>query len=181
MVAGDVLEILDRLEAAEVPVWLDGGWGVDALIGRQTRPHDDADAVVPLDRTDLAIAALAALGYGVALDLRPTRLVLRDATGRQLDVHPVVFDASGDGRQRGAAPDGGDCLYPAAGFVSGSIAGRRVGCLSAAVQLAHHTGYVPDAKDRHDAGLLRARFGLTLPPELEDEPAAPGAPRGGAD
>lgn len=27
-------------------VWLDGGWGVDALLGRQTRPHDDMDIVI---------------------------------------------------------------------------------------------------------------------------------------
>ncbi len=30
----DVLEIVERLGGAGVRVWLDGGWGVDALIGR---------------------------------------------------------------------------------------------------------------------------------------------------
>ena len=34
----EVLEVLDRLDASDVTVWLDGGWGVDALIGQQTRP-----------------------------------------------------------------------------------------------------------------------------------------------
>jgi lincosamide nucleotidyltransferase A/C/D/E len=29
-----------------------GGWGVDALLGRQTRPHKDLDVLVPVD--DLA-------------------------------------------------------------------------------------------------------------------------------
>ena len=32
MNAGDVLAVLEQLEAAGVPTWLDGGWGVDALL-----------------------------------------------------------------------------------------------------------------------------------------------------
>src|SRR5258708_7387144 len=27
-------------------VWIDGGWGVDALLGHQTRKHDDLDVAV---------------------------------------------------------------------------------------------------------------------------------------
>jgi hypothetical protein len=41
-----------------------------------------------------------------------------------------------------------------------------VGCLSAALQVAHHTGYPPDEKDRHDVRLLHERFGLDLPPKF---------------
>jgi lincosamide nucleotidyltransferase A/C/D/E len=38
MTAADVVEILGWLGAASVDVWLlDGGWGVDALVGEQTR------------------------------------------------------------------------------------------------------------------------------------------------
>jgi lincosamide nucleotidyltransferase A/C/D/E len=167
--ARDVLEILDRLGAAGVSAWLDGGWGVDALLGQQTRPHDDADVVLALEQSERAIATLAGLGFAVADDLRPTRLVLRDGTGRQVDVHPVVFDRAGDGWQRRASPDGSDCRYPAEGFVTGTVAGRVVGCLSAAVQLAHHTGYPPQGKDLQDMARLGARFSLALPPELRPE------------
>jgi lincosamide nucleotidyltransferase A/C/D/E len=42
----DVLEILYHLSKNEVVVWLDGGWGVDALLGAQTRAHDDLDVVM---------------------------------------------------------------------------------------------------------------------------------------
>jgi hypothetical protein len=28
-----LIQVLDRLDAAGVTVWLDGGWGVDALVG----------------------------------------------------------------------------------------------------------------------------------------------------
>jgi lincosamide nucleotidyltransferase A/C/D/E len=37
--AADASRIVGQLEAAGLVVWLDGGWGVDALLGRQTRPH----------------------------------------------------------------------------------------------------------------------------------------------
>jgi hypothetical protein len=36
-----VLDILARLQAARVRAWIGGGWGIDALVGEQTRPHDD--------------------------------------------------------------------------------------------------------------------------------------------
>jgi hypothetical protein len=41
--ATDVLGILDQLDGAGLMVWLDGGWGVDALLGRHSRPHQDLD------------------------------------------------------------------------------------------------------------------------------------------
>jgi hypothetical protein len=46
MTAADVVEILGWLRAASAEVWLDGGWGVDALVGEQTREHKDLDLIV---------------------------------------------------------------------------------------------------------------------------------------
>ena len=43
MDALDVIDVLDRLDAVGVEWCVDGGWGVDALVGRQTRPHKDLD------------------------------------------------------------------------------------------------------------------------------------------
>ncbi|MGI8912439.1 MAG: nucleotidyltransferase domain-containing protein [Chloroflexota bacterium] len=163
MLADDVVQVSACLRAGGVDIWLDGGWGIDALVEEQTRPHDDLDMVLALDQADRAIGLLRTLGFAVAEDLRPTRLVLREPAGRQVDIHPVTFDAAGTGRQQGAAPDGGDCLYPASGFTTGVIAGQRVGCLSAAVQIAHHLGYPPDDADWHDMLTLRARLGVDLP------------------
>ena len=36
MGTAEVLEVLEVLSAAEIPVWLDGGSGIDALVGEQT-------------------------------------------------------------------------------------------------------------------------------------------------
>jgi Aminoglycoside-2''-adenylyltransferase len=48
MTKEDVLEVLNALEQAGVSVWIDGAWGVDALVGEETRPHTDLD--LALDR-----------------------------------------------------------------------------------------------------------------------------------
>ena len=42
----DACEILRWAEEVEIPVVLDGGWGVDALIGCETRTHNDIDLFV---------------------------------------------------------------------------------------------------------------------------------------
>ena len=42
MEAIEVLRVLDALEVAGVRASLTGGWGIDALLGRQTRAHGDA-------------------------------------------------------------------------------------------------------------------------------------------
>src|SRR6478672_4276653 len=114
MQAADVPAVLAVLDAAGVPAWVDGGWGVDALVGRQTRPHSDLDLVIALDQADPAIDALAPLGFAVAGDARPTRLVLRDGAGRQIDCHTVTFDAAGGGLQE--LPDAPAFRYPPQGF-----------------------------------------------------------------
>ena len=172
MTAVDVLQILERLREAGIGVWLDGGWGVDALVGEQTRPHDDLDVVISLGDAPAAIAALAALGFAIADDERPTRFVARDSRDRRVDFHTVVFDEEGGGTQQ--LQDGSSWRYPPEGFAGlGRIEGRPVACLTAAVQVLCHIGYDPDDTDRHDMQLLADRFGLTLPSPYAGAPASP--------
>src|SRR3954464_280564 len=102
MEASDVLAVANARGLADIDFWLDGGWGVDALLGVQHRPHDDLDIVVPLVAIDRVYDALATIGYRVSEDLLPTRAVLRDGDGRQVDLHPIRFDASGTGWQERA-------------------------------------------------------------------------------
>jgi lincosamide nucleotidyltransferase A/C/D/E len=165
MTAADVLGVLDALDPAGVEIWLDGGWGVDALVGVQTREHDDLDLVISAETADEAIAALARLGYAVDLDARPTRFVLTTPDHRRIDFHPVTFDGDGNAVQKGAGFHGGDASYPAAGFSgSGVIADHPVACLTPELLVLHHTGYRPADKDRHNVRLLCERFDIP-PPE----------------
>ena len=42
----DVKSFISLCEENNIEFCLDGGWGVDALIGHQTRPHEDIDVAV---------------------------------------------------------------------------------------------------------------------------------------
>lgn len=39
----DLMTIIKLFENADIKYWLDGGWGVDILYGKQTRDHRDID------------------------------------------------------------------------------------------------------------------------------------------
>ncbi len=156
------LEILAALRSHGVTASVDGGWGVDALVGRQTRPHDDLDLVVALQDVDAIKSALASFGYTLAEDHLPVRFVMRESAGSQLDFHTVTFDEQGGGVQ--AQPGGGSFRYPPEGFVRGKIAGEQIGCISAEVQILCHLGYEPTSKDARDVLLLCRHFRLAVPP-----------------
>jgi lincosamide nucleotidyltransferase A/C/D/E len=165
MTAERALEILAALRSHGVTVSVDGGWGVDALVGRETRPHEDLDLVVALADLDAIGSALHPLGFSIAEDHLPVRFVMRDANGAQLDFHTVTFDEAGGGVQ--PQPGGGSFRYPPEGFVSGHIAGQEVSCISAEVQVLCHVGYEPGPKDVHDVLLLCRHFNLALPSSYE--------------
>lgn len=169
MSATDTVRILTQFARLGVRIWVDGGWGIDALIGEQTRPHADLDLAIDTRDQEAIIRALAAAGFAVTEDQRPTRFVLHHPDGRQIDVHPLVFDTAGGGTQ--ILPDGSTFRYTPEGLSGmGEIDGVPVRCLTAELQLRCHLGYLPDADDHHDMRLLRDRLGITLPPPY-DAPA----------
>jgi lincosamide nucleotidyltransferase A/C/D/E len=166
--ADDVLEVLARLDAAGIEWWVDGGWGVDALLGEETRPHDDLDVVVPRD--DIArLADLFPEFARVDDEWWPARFVLRDDSGRQVDFHPVTFDELGDAWQD--LVDGGRSRYPAEGLRGrGRIGRREVRCLTPELQVGHHDYEGPDDVDWDDVRVLSERFGLTPPAPVAQRP-----------
>ena len=147
----EVFRVLDALEEVGVACWLEGGWGVDALVGRQTRPHRDVDLDIDASQEYLALRVLTGLGYQIETDWRPTRVELTAATGR-VDLHPLLFGPEGNAHQPGL--DGRFHDFPRAYFVTGNLAGRTVGCLSVEAQLRFHTGYDLRPEDVHDVGQL---------------------------
>lgn len=144
-------------------VWIDGGWGVDALLGEQTREHCDLDIIVDADQTTAFREALLVAGYAVS---KGDPNVFLSPEGLAVDIHEVHFDARGYG-----AFDLGDgrCWpFPPSAFAGrGQIGGEPVHCLSAEAQVAcHGQGYEPTDKDLRDMALLQERFGVVLPLSL---------------
>jgi lincosamide nucleotidyltransferase A/C/D/E len=148
----DVFEVLDALESADAPHWVAGGWGVDVLVGRRTREHRDVDLALDAACERAAVEALEASGYRVETDQRPTRVELAAPGRRWVDLHPVVFDTEGVGRQPDL--DGGFFLYLRGAFAVGTLQGRAVPCLSVPQQLDFRRGYTLRDVDHHDIALL---------------------------
>lgn len=160
MTAEDVLSVLALLRRAEVDVWIGGGWGIDALVGEQTRDHGDLDLMHRQDQELAAMSALSAAGFVESLDWRPVRFVVTDPVGREIDLHPLVFAADGSAVQASPEP-GRPFVYPSSCFVTGTVEGMTVPCLSAEQQVHFHQGYEPRDRDRHDMSQLRRVFGVT--------------------
>lgn len=163
MTGEDVVEILDLLRGAGIEVWADGGWGVDALLGEQTRPHQDLDLVLRHD--DLAVyrRVMHEAGFEMFREDSAMNFVLIDGAGRQVDVHLVDLTSTlwVDG-QEVYGPNG--LAYQVGALEgTGTIAGRTVACCTADFQMISHTGYEIDADDVKDVMALHHRFGLPLP------------------
>lgn len=149
--AVDVVAVVDLLAGAGIRIWVGGGWGVDALAGRQTRPHSDLDLAFDAGQEDDAIRRLVAAGYEMSLDWRPGRFVMSRGN-MDVDLHPVEFDAAGHGTQ--TARDGTTYQYPADGFTVGQIGGVQVPCLTARVLRTFRTGFELRDVDEHDLQVL---------------------------
>ncbi|MFD3519516.1 nucleotidyltransferase domain-containing protein [Streptomyces sp. NPDC058653] len=161
MRAEDVLAVLDLLDRAGVEVWLDGGWGVDALLGEQTRPHEDLDIVVRAE--SLAHHGRTMGDHGFRPLRTEHRLVLVDDAGRKVDVHTVDLGATRTD-ERGVRVHGPGGLPCPVGSLNGSgrVRGRRVGCVTPEYQIASHTGYALGEDDERDVLALHHRFGVPL-------------------
>jgi lincosamide nucleotidyltransferase A/C/D/E len=167
MTSSALLELLLLLEDMSVEVWLDGGWGVDALLETQTRSHKDVDIIMCVSDVPMFQEALERRGFKMKEGSPPNSLVLANGSGLEVDVHAVVFDNNGNGIYR--MENGQDWVYPAEGFGgSGSVEGMKVKCLSPTTQVfCHAYGYTPAEKDIRDMELIKERFGVELPPQLK--------------
>jgi len=100
MPSSALLELLQLLDEAAISVWLDGGWGVDALLGTQTRSHKDVDLIVRVPDVPKVQKVLGRRGFAVKQGTPPNSFVLANGLGLEVDVHAVVFDDGGNGVYR---------------------------------------------------------------------------------
>jgi lincosamide nucleotidyltransferase A/C/D/E len=160
MDARTAADLVRFLEQHDLEVYVDGGWAVDALLGEQTRPHDDLDIALPHQQVPSLRALLAALGFWEQSrdDTRECNFVLADKHGCRLDVHSYTLDTAGN-NVYGVA-------YRSEHLTGrGSINGYPVRCICPEWLVKFHTGYELDDNDYHDVRLVCERFGITMPDE----------------
>ncbi len=159
----DAVEIILYAEENEIAIWLDGGWGVDALLGEETRPHNDIDLFVEKNNSHKFIEILKEKGFSERTEAYTTasHTVWKDAKGRIIDLHIFEFN-----RQRHIVFEGE--TYPPNVFSGiGKIGDKVVNCIAAENQVLFHLGYEHDENDIHDVSLLCERFNLPIPEEYK--------------
>jgi len=162
MSADDVISFARLLDQHHIQVILDGGWGVDALLGHQTRPHADLDIALLHKDVPQVRALLEARGYkDVARDDSwECNFVLGDDAGHEIDLHSCTFDEAGNHIF--------GVKYPLDSWNGmGSINGFPVKCIAPEWLVKFHTGYKLDENDYRDVKALCERFGIEMPGEYE--------------
>jgi lincosamide nucleotidyltransferase A/C/D/E len=156
----EAAELIAFLEKNGFEVYVDGGWAIDAVLGEQTRPHDDLDIAMPHAQVPRLRALLSARGFREQHrdDSWECNFVLADEAERRLDVHSYTLDAAG--LNVGGVPYTGEHLTG-----RGVIAGYPVRCVPPEWLVRFHTGYELDDNDWHDVRRLCERFQIPVPDE----------------
>jgi lincosamide nucleotidyltransferase A/C/D/E len=143
-----------------------GGWAVDALVGRQTRPHSDLDLWVDASQLERLFVAFTRVGLDRIFPWpgdRPWNFVLHDGGTRRVDLH--LYEVLGDRRLHYGSVTAPYVFMTDDLSGQGVVADLVVPCESPDFVLRNRTGYEPRDVDRHDVAVLCERFGMPLPVE----------------
>jgi lincosamide nucleotidyltransferase A/C/D/E len=155
--------VLSLAEIAGIPVVVDGGWAVDALLGWQTREHSDLDLAINQQYLRRFLNILRRLDYQYLPrgDEWAANFVLENGCGHQVDLHTFVRNIKG--QIVGGVEYPGDSLTG-----QGKIAGANVSCIHPEWLVDFHLGYDFDHEDYQDVFYICNLFKLKLPAEYEE-------------
>ena len=161
----DAVGIISLFEDANIDVFIDGGWGVDALLGYESREHNDIDIFIEAVNKNNAYEILKRNGFHeIAMDYSTSsHSVWHHIDNRIIDLHLFTYDSDHNLVFEGEK-------YPAEVFSGlGTIEGRKVICIAPNYQVQFHLGYTRDENDIKDVLLLCQAFNLETPPEISKE------------
>ena len=159
----DALEIIKLALDNDIKLYLDGGWGVDALLGKETRVHNDVDIFIEKRQESLFLMLLKEKDFVEKIYPYTTKYhtVWQDKQGRIIDLHIFEKDIENQIVFEGEK-------YPEDIFDGvGKIGGIEINCIPAKYQVPFHLGYEFDEKDIHDVLLLCKKFNIPIPDEYK--------------
>lgn len=156
MKAEEVLKIYNLLKENDITSHVDGGWGIDALLGRQTRPHNDLDIAVARNDVEKLRNVLKDYKEKKKDGSTEWNFILEDQESHEIDVHVFEFDDKGNNVY--------GIEYPKDSLTGvGTINGVTVNCIAAEYVIKFHENYEPKEKDLQDIKALCEKFDLKHP------------------
>ena len=154
----DVIEIIGGLYEAGIKVWVDGGWCVDTLVGRELREHNDLDVAVNRSDENAMRDWLTARGFTdrPSPDKSVWNYVLGDDKGRLIDIHVFEFDDEGKHLY--------GVEYPRESLTGhATLGGLEIHCIPPEWMFRFKTGYTSSPKDLIDVQALADKYGYEIP------------------
>lgn len=154
-------------ETINLPLWLQGGWAIDAKLHRITREHQDIDVAFPAERQAEFISLLQSLGGGAITETDYGFLITLD--GVIIDCEPCVL--IGENYELEGLP-AGTCPWEK----QGHIAGQFLRCTSWEAILWDYFYYLEEvpqsswrAQDFESYALVKASFGDAASARLHEQ------------
>ncbi len=158
MTSDVVLRLYNWFKENGITVWIAGGWCTDALLGEQTREHDDLDIAVDRKNNMRLRKLLMDNGYSDINrdDSSEFMYVMQNEMGHAIDIHAFEYDKNGK------------VIYGIEfpfGSLSGTgiINGQEVNCIDPTFMFHFITCYEPREKDLQDVRALSDKYGFELP------------------
>lgn len=181
MSAEAAVKILSDLEDLNIKVILDGGWGIDALLEEETRPHKDLDFLVEKKNLEELKEYLAANQFTQTDNFNKWWHMSFENTTHIIDIHVIEFDEVGKAiygpKERDDFPLAG--IFPAYALKGkGTIGNKAVCCLTAEYRVLCQTRtllnlmpdnfrHQPDKHDYLDLEKICNKFDIKMPEELQ--------------
>ncbi len=158
----NAVEIISLFRSKGIQIYLDGGWGVDALVGFESRVHNDIDIFIEQRNKERAIKLLKNNGYTETVMEYTTldHTVWQDDKEKIIDLHIFSRNNNGD------LVFEGDTFPKEAFSGKGRIGNLEVDCITPEWQVRFHSGYQLDDNDLKDILMLCNKFDLAVPDEI---------------
>lgn len=163
MTSRDVIDFYSQLQNLGIEIWVDGGWSVDALLGKQLRPHKDLDIAIQWKDVPKLREVLTAQGYKQVREDSQWNFVVADEKGHEIDVHAFIYDDNGN------VVDG--IMYPAESLTgNGTIDDQPVRCISPKYQVEFLAPYISKWPEKYVPAVsaLCEKYGIELPKEYKE-------------